>query len=168
MRGLIQYVVDTDTPQQGLWASYQPWTKTLPWADTLTSGQTAEIYLVEYGNLDPTIDTDKSVSKSTALVTQTRFFSQEDGWRTSFNDIDEDRTTWNPYSVYNALNRAANEGTVLTWYPNIDDHPTEFYSVIVEDVRPPRREGPLLKWTFSFDFTILPDVQFPSTVPVFV
>jgi hypothetical protein len=168
MRGLITYTCNTTTPQQGMWDMYQPWLSPSPWLSEVPSGTDVSIYLKGYAADDPDFKTQKSVSSSTANVKQTRYFGREEMRKITIRNVLEDRSTYNPYSVYNALNYAADEGIVLTWYPNVDDYPTEFYSCIVQRARPPRRESTLLRWNFTLELTILPEVQFPSTVPVFV
>lgn len=171
MRGLIRYTAKVDgTPQQGPFDMYNPFSDSVyPFLDTVDAGSETEIYLPAYffiKPLDPV--SKKSASRSTSGVMQVRWFSRSDRWSITFTDIVEDRDTWNPYAVFNAMNDAADRGAILTWYPNIDDYPDEYLSCMVEKMIKPTRIRKMPVWEFTYELTILPDVQMPSTVPVFV
>jgi hypothetical protein len=71
------------------------------------------------------------------------------------------------YAAMNALNDEIAKGTVMTWWPDYENRPSDFFSIIGNKRIAPKRKGPEPKWTYTFDYRIAPAVQFPSTIPPF-
>jgi len=59
-------------------------------------------------------------------------------------------------------------GVVVTWYPDFDNYPAEYFSCIAEKRLDQKRINNSHKYDFNFDLVVLAAVQVPSTVPDFV
>lgn len=169
-RGLIRYTAPFPLPIQPPLLRAQPLLDDKPLLDSAETGDLVSIYLEPYESLDPTLVTDKSQSRSTSGVRQTRWFSEEDGWLLKLRNVEQvtDPDKYDAAAVYLALNKALNRGGVIQWYPDFANDPTAYYSCIMEgDAKPPSRFRKLDSWFFEFNLVILPDIQVISTVPPF-
>ena len=72
------------------------------------------------------------------------------------------------FAAMNALNNEIAKGTVMAWYPDFLNRPSDYFSVIGNKRTAPRRLRSQYRWAFDLDFRIAPVVQFPSSVPPFV
>lgn len=72
------------------------------------------------------------------------------------------------FAVMNALNEEIAKGTIMTWWPDWDARPSDYFSVVGNKRIAPRRLRSQYMWAFDLDLRIVPEIQFPSTVPPFV
>ena len=144
----------------------------MPWADTLPAAEQQSIYLDWYfKKQDPGYADLRDIVKAESGVAEINWYSSQDTWKlVTGKAVIEDRggVNANDASVLRALNAEIARGTVLQWYPDFVNFPAEYYNVVVNKRIPERRIKNQAEWEFSFDFYVVPDVQFPSTVPPFV
>jgi len=138
-------------------------------SETLTSGEMQDIYLYwGYKSQDLYYQDQRNVSRSAAGVVDVVNFGSTTGFRFALNNVSHDRTAEvNEFAVMNAMNEEMMNGVVMTWYPDSDGYPDEYYSCIAAKRIAPQRMGILQKYTFKFDLMVLASVQIPSTVPDF-
>lgn len=138
--------------------------------ETLTAGQMQDIYLYwGYQKLDPYHTDQRNVSRSAAGVVEISNFLSTKGFRFAVSEVAQDRAALtNEYAVMEALNEELMNGVVVTWYPDFDNFPTEYFSCIAEKRLDQKRIDNSFKYVFSFDLMVLAAVQVPSTVPDFV
>lgn len=134
----------------------------------INAGSVQDIYLYwGYTAQDPYYTDVRNVSRSAAGVVEVMNFGSVNGYKISINNIIEDRTaSVNEYAIMNALNNELMAGTVITWYPDYDNYPSEFFSCIAANRFAQKRTNKN-RWQFDLDLQVLPTVQFPSTVPAF-
>lgn len=139
-------------------------------AETLTAGQMQDIYLYwGYKSEEPYYDDKRNVSRSAAGVVDVVNFGSMTGFRFSINNVVHDRSAEvNEFAIMNALNEEMMNGVVMTWYPDFDNFPAEYYSCIAAKRIAPKRMGIMQKYSFDFDLMVLAAVQVPSTVPQFM
>ena len=171
MRGMMRYITPVDVPIQSIYQMVQPYgAATAPWSNTALAGSTIEVLLPKYSALDEMPPRDNlSVSETKSNVSQSVWYGSIEGRRISLDYIEEIRQPGmdNPKAHLSALSAAAGRGIEMTWYPDIEAYPNEFYSVRVKR-KAPKRLNNLMLWHFEFDLTIMGAQQFPSTVPAFV
>lgn len=139
-------------------------------AETINIGDTQDIYMYwGYQKLD-TYHTDKrNISQSAAGVVEITNFLSTTGFKFSIANVLWDRTSQvNEYAILNALNQELMNGITVSWYPDADAYPSEYYSCVANKRLDQKRQGVLPYYTFDFDFMVLANVQVPSTVPSFV
>lgn len=139
-------------------------------ADTVAVGQTQDIYLYwGYKNNDPYYKDDRNVSRSAAGVVDIVNFGSTEGFKFSIMNVIQDRSSQvNEYAIMTSLNEELMNGTVVRWYPDYDNFPTEYFSCVATKRLDPKRIGQRQRYQFDFDLFVLPTVQVPSTVPPFV
>lgn len=138
--------------------------------EALAAGQMQDIYLYwGYRNLDPYHTDQRNVSKSAAGVVEISNFLSTKGFKFAVSEVAQDRAALvNEYAVLEALNEELMNGVVVTWYPDFDSFPAEYFSCIAEKRLDAKRVNNSFKFVFSFDMLVLASVQVPSTVPDFV
>lgn len=137
-------------------------------AITLAAGSTQDIYLYwGYTSNDPYYTDVRNVSRSAAGVVEITNFGSTNGFKLVIDNIIEDRAAQvNEYAIMNALNAELMAGTVVSWYPNYDSFPAEFFSCI-SAARLAQKRTVKNRWQFTLDLQVLPIVQLPSSVPAF-
>lgn len=138
-------------------------------SETLTAGQLQDIYLYwGYKSQDPYYDDKRNVSKSAAGVVEVSNFGSTTGFNFVISNVNNDRVALvNEYAIMTSLNEEMMNGVVMTWYPDWENYPAEYYSCVATKRIAPKRIGILQKYEFSFDLMVLASVQVPSTVPDF-
>lgn len=134
----------------------------------LAAGDIQVINLADYAVLASSHEDIRSMSKSVSGVAEILHFLSLTSFQIEVHNVAEDRAGVNYYAILNALNDEISLGTVLTWSPDFENYPTDFYSVVGKNRINPKRVGAQFKWNFKFDLIVLPAVQTPSTVPAFV
>jgi hypothetical protein len=139
-------------------------------ASTLGPGVVQDIYMYwGYGSLDPYYVDQRNVSRSAAGVVDVTNFGSVDAFKFSINNVMQDRTAnVNEFAIMSALNEELMNGTPVTWYPDFENYPGEYYSCVATQRIEPKRQDNYQRFTFNFDLFVLPTVQIPSTVPPFV
>ena len=138
-------------------------------ATTINVGEQQDLYLYwACSAQDPYYQDVRNVSRSAAGVVEVTNFGSTKGFKFSLQNILEDRAAQvNEFAILTALNEELMAGTLMLWYPDFDNYPTEYYSCVSAGRIAPKRIGTQYRWQFDFDLMILPAVQFPSTVPAF-
>ncbi len=169
MSGLIQYVVPVDTPAASIFNAYDVFALPDVFAETLTSGDTQNIYLPAYVRLQPKNKENSTLSRAVGGIMQGQFFDLEKIHRIAVEYIPDKRETdmVNLYDVYDALNEACARKVPLVWYKDVDAYPTESVNVMVENIRDPKRMKESHWFRFEFDMIEMSSVQMPA-VPGFV
>lgn len=72
------------------------------------------------------------------------------------------------FALFNALSDELAKGTLIRWWPDFENRQGDYFECIATKRNAPRRRFPFYRWTFTFDLTVAPTVQFPSTIPPFV
>ncbi len=144
---------------------------TLPYVDTIPAGNTQDIYLDwGYASLRPADSDHASHQRASSGVFEVLYFAKQQRQQFTIPLVLKDRTPGivNDYAILNAMIDESVRGTVLRWYPDWNNHPTEYYSALILKRKLPSRVGTTESWNFDFEFNILSSVQMPSTVPPFV
>lgn len=171
MRGRITYTTTlASTPLMSPLAAADIFALANVFAETVTLGGVQDIYLYwGYRSLEPYHTDQRNVSKSAAGVVEISNFLSTEGFRFELGNVVQDRAALtNEYAVLEALNEELMNGVVVTWYPDFDNFPTEYFSCIAEKRLDAKRINNSFKFVFSFDLMVLASVQVPSTVPPFV
>lgn len=171
MRGRITYFTSVaDTPKMSPLSAVDFWILPDVYVPTLALGEQQDIYLYwGYETQDPYYKDQRNVSRSAAGVVDISVYLSTTGFKFSIPDVLHDRAAAvNEYAVMQALNNELMIGTTVLWYPDYDNYPSEYYACVAEARLNPKRVGKQYRWVFSFDLAVLPAVQMPSTVPVFV
>ena len=171
IRGRITYTTTLDsTPLMSPLAAADVFALANVFADTIAAGNQQDIYLYwGYKNLDPYHTDQRNVSKSAAGVVEVTNFLSTQGFRFMLGNVVQDRVApVNEYAVISSLNDELMNGVVVTWYPDFDNFPNEYFSCIAEKRIDPKRIGSSYRFDFNFDLMVLAQVQVPSTVPPFV
>lgn len=139
-------------------------------ADEIVAGEMQDIYLYwGYHSQDPYFKDERNVSRSLAGVVEVANFSSTTAFKFSIRNVIQDRAAQvNEYAIITALNEELMNGTVISWYPDYDNFPEEYYSCVATKRLAPKRIGQRDRYQFDFDLFVLADVQVPSTVPDFV
>jgi hypothetical protein len=138
-------------------------------AMTLPVGSVQDINLYwGYTANDPYYTDVRNVSRSASGVVEVSNFGSTTGFTFSLANVVQDRNAQvNEFAVLNALNTELMAGTLMTWYPDYDNFPAEYYSCVANQRLNAKRIGTTSRWQFDFDLMVLATVQFPSTVPTF-
>lgn len=139
-------------------------------ADNIVAGELQDIYLYwGYQNQDPYFKDERNVSRSAAGVVDIVNFGSTTGFKFSIKNVIQDRAAQvNEYEIMTALNEELMNGTVISWYPDFDNFPDEYFSCVATKRLDPKRMGKRDRYQFDFDLFVLATVQVPSTVPSFV
>jgi len=169
--GRITYTTTlTSTPLMSPLAAADVFALADVFAETLALGGLQDIYLYwGYSKLDPYHTDQRNVSKSAAGVVEVSNFLSTKGFMFAVSEVVQDRAALvNEYAVMEALNEELMNGVVVTWYPDFDNYPAEYFSCIAEKRLDQKRINNSHKYNFNFDLMVLAAVQVPSTVPDFV
>lgn len=172
MIGRIQYTVTiADTPARSPFSAADIFGLPNIFGDVLQPGDTQDI-LLDWGylTLNPVHKDNRFMSVSSSGAAEISWFSTLESFTLLVPRVDENRNTGyaNDYAVMNALNDELARGTVITWYPDWEGFPSEFYSCVSNKRIDQKRFNSSMRWDFQFDLMKLANVQFPSTVPPFV
>jgi len=170
LRGLISYTAPVDTPAQPPLEGFEPLTYQAPLIDTVAAGDTVYLYLQGYKSLDDMTKDDVDYNRATSGVVEVLFRETYVRKRFTIEFIKNDRAApVNDYDLYRALADAAVKGTMLTWYPDVNNYPTESFFCVVEKRPRETRVAEFLEYFgFTFELEILPDIQVPASPPGFV
>ena len=171
MKGRITYTTMlASTPMMSPFAAANVFALADVFAVNVPAGSLQDIYLYwGYAAQDPTYVDQRNVSKSAAGVVEIANFGSTIGFQFSVFNVVYDRSAQvNEYQIMTSLNEELMNGTVMTWYPDFDSFPTEYYSCVANQRLAQKRIEKRMRFQFDFDLMILPSVQVPSTVPNFV
>ena len=170
MSGRLKYITSTpNTPQQSPLTVANVFGLANVFAETLAMGAMQDIYLY-WGYLakDPYYTDVRNVSRSAAGVVEISNFSSVTSFKFSIDNVIENRAAQvNEFAIMNALNNEMMVGTLMQWYPDYDNFPSEYYNCVANQRLNAKRMGTTQRWQFDFDVSVLATVQFPSTVPAF-
>jgi len=170
-RGLITYTATkAQTPYQAPLTSLDPLGRADTFLDVVAIGDQQDIYLYwGYKSLDPLHTDNRSLSRSASGVVEVIDFGSSQGFKFSCEFVNEVRATGmaNEYAMMNALNDELASGTPISWYPDIDAFPDEYYSCVAVKRTNPTRSNSLMRWKFDFELMVVAAVQIPSTAPAF-
>ncbi len=173
VRGLIRYVcpVDTPAPPPGRAHLFSAGIK--PFRTITPAGEMQEIYLPFYTLYDERFDDDRAVnttrgSANTDRLSETLFYNTQKLFVFRVEEIPEFyhiADLVDLKAVYEAMIQAAIEGVKLTFYPDINNKPTEVYTCDLTKRAKAKREGKQLKYTYDFDMAKVDGTPLPA-VPV--
>lgn len=170
IKGRITYITTlASTPKQSPLTVADIFALEDVFSETLSAGQTQDIYLYwGYQSQDPYYKDERNVSQSAAGVVEIANFGSTTGFNFTISNVSNDRVaSVNEFSIMNSLNEEMMNGVVLSWYPDWDNYPDEYYSCVATKRIAPKRIGIMQQFDFSFDLMVLASVQVPSTVPDF-
>lgn len=172
MIGRITYTTTlANTPRQSPFGVADIFALTNVFQDTLNIGDVQDLFLYwGYENLDPAHNDIRNVSMSASGVVEITHFLTTELYAFSLPNVLENRNLGiaSEYAMLNALNDELIKGTIITWYPDFENNPTEYYSCAGNKRIEAVRQSSMQRWTFGFELLLLPSVQAPSTVPPFM
>lgn len=171
MKGRITYTTTLpSTPMMSPFGAADVFALIDVFADSVPAGSKQDIFLYwGYKALDPSYVDQRNVSKSAAGVVEIANFGSTTGFQFSVFNVLYDRTAQvNEYQVLASLNDELMNGVVISWYPDFENFPLEYYSCVANQRLAQKRIGVLMRFQFDFDLMVLASVQVPSTVPAFV
>jgi hypothetical protein len=171
MKGRITYTTTLpSTPMMSPFSAADVFALQDVFAASVPAGSPQDIFLYwGYSALDPSYVDQRNVSMSAAGVVEIANFGSTTGFQFSVFNVLYDRTAQiNEYQVMVQLNNELMNGTVITWYPDFENFPAEYYSCVANQRLAQKRIGIRMKFQFDFNLMVLAAVQVPSTVPAFV
>lgn len=169
-RGLIKYTAQVLTPALSPYEAYRIYDLEFPYVSDVPIGGEVQLYLNGYLKQDDDVVDHSEMSRSTAGDVEVLYFDEEIIDSITCLHVRKVRgdTISNPYEAYKALNSAAARGVVLTYYPDVDNFPDEFVSVVAKKRERPQRVGMNQLFNFSFNLVRLPSNTYPASIPAFV
>ena len=141
-----------------------------PWQDTIVAGQEIAIPVHGYKIYDEIPKNEDSMTVSMGQAVYGSWFGTGEEIRFSTGFIEHDRQSGgvNPFEVMKAFNLAAARMTPVVFYPEIDNFPDEYKTMMMLKVLKPKRYQTQQLFSFDFQFIAIPNSQIPANIPSFV